>query len=62
MARNEDGKDLIGKDVIVYNSRHNRNYSSSDVSDFLKPFQLNEALLLIGGISYHFFESGISHP
>ena len=43
---------IAGKALGVYTPAGNKAYSPKDVSDFLRKFQLHEALRLIGSLSY----------
>lgn len=49
---------LAGKDIITYGSRGGKEYSPHDIGHYLKQFKLNEALRLIGELSYEIFKSG----
>jgi len=50
--------DLAGKNIITYRSRGGKEYSPHDIGQYLKQFKLNEALRLIGELSYEIFKSG----
>lgn len=39
---------IAGKKLVVYATSGNRSYSSDDIGDFLKKFELHQALRLIG--------------
>jgi hypothetical protein len=43
---------FVGKNLIGYMPRGGRSYTSDDIGDYLKRFQLHETLRLIGGLSH----------
>lgn len=46
---------FVGKSFGVYTPRGGKSYTSDDISDFLKRFQLHETLRLIGQLSHELF-------
>ena len=50
--------DLAGKNIITYGSRGGKEYSPNDIGQYLRKFKLNDALSLIGELSYKIFKSG----
>ena len=50
--------DFAGKNIITYRSRGGKEYSPNDIGQYLRQFKLNEALRLIGELSYEIFKSG----
>jgi len=46
---------FAGKRLGVYTPRGGKSYTSDDIGDFLKRFQLHETLRLIGGLSHDLF-------
>jgi len=50
--------DFAGKNIITYGSRGGKEYSPNDIGQYLRKFKLNDALRLIGELSYEIFKSG----
>jgi hypothetical protein len=46
---------LLGKAVTVYTPRNGKSYTSEEIGDFLKRFQLHEMLRIIGQVSHQLF-------
>jgi hypothetical protein len=55
MSRFEDN--LAGKKIITYDSIGGKEYSPNDIGQYLREFKLNDALRLIGELSYEIFKS-----
>lgn len=49
--------DFAGKNIITYASRGGKEYSPNDIGQYLRKFKLNDALRLIGELSYEIFKS-----
>ena len=49
--------DCAGKNIITYGSRGGKEYSPNDIGQYLSEFKLNDALRLIGELSYEIFKS-----
>jgi hypothetical protein len=49
--------DLAGKNIITYDSIGGKEYSPNDIGQYLREFKLNDALRLIGELSYEIFKS-----
>lgn len=50
---------ITGKEVITYEPKDGKSYRAEDIGRYLKRFCLNEALRLIGEISYRIANSGL---
>lgn len=48
--------DLAGKNIITYRPRGENEYSPNDIGQYLSKFKLNDALRLIGELSYEIFK------
>lgn len=48
---------IAGKNLIAYTPKGGKKYSPEDIGKYLKKFQLNEALRLVGEISYKYIFS-----
>jgi hypothetical protein len=46
-----------GKNIIIYDSIGRKEYSPNDIGQYLRKFKLNDALRLIGELSYKIFKS-----
>ena len=49
--------DVAGKNIITYDSIGGKEYSPNDIGQYLSEFKLNDALRLIGELSYEIFKS-----
>ncbi|WP_445245078.1 hypothetical protein [Microcoleus sp. OTE_8_concoct_300] len=49
--------DVAGKNIITYDSIGGKEYSPNDIGQYLREFKLNDALRLIGELSYEIFKS-----
>ena len=49
--------DVAGKNIITYDSIEGKEYSPNDIGQSLREFKLNDALRLIGELSYEIFKS-----
>lgn len=49
--------DVAGKNIITYDSIGGKEYSPNDIGQYLREFKLNDALTLIGELSYEIFKS-----
>jgi hypothetical protein len=54
--------DVAGKNIIVCGSRGGKEYSPNDIGQYLRKFKLNDALRLIGQLSYKIFKSNKGLP
>jgi hypothetical protein len=50
---------IAGKNVVTYSPRSNKCFSPDDITQFLRKFQLNKALVLIGQVSYNLFGNSL---
>ncbi len=48
---------IDGKNIITYASRGGKEYSPNDIGQYLRKFKLNDALRLIGELSFRLFKS-----
>ena len=55
-------KQISGINLLVYKPKGNKKYCNDDITKFLKKYKLNEALRLIGELSYNILRNNNANP
>jgi hypothetical protein len=57
---NQEASNIAGKNTVTYSSRSGKKSTPDDMTQFLRKFQLNRSLGLIGTVSHNLFENSKS--